>query len=138
MKANDLVALVLRSPLHGLMGNVLLITVTGRKSGRSITTPVNYSRTGDILWILTKRSRKWWRNISPGSRVMLHLGGRDLRGTAEAELDEPLVAAQLGEYVRQIPAAARALHLRIEDGRPDARDAMRLASERLFVRICVE
>lgn len=38
--------LLLRSPLHGLMSNrYLLITFTGRKSGKRYTTPVAYLAT---------------------------------------------------------------------------------------------
>jgi len=92
MKANDFVKLILRSPLHGLVGNTMLITVAGRKSGKSITAPVNYCRNGNTLWVLSTRTRKWWRNITPGSRVQVRLHGRDLSGTAEVLLDESAVA----------------------------------------------
>lgn len=58
MSANDFVSLVLRSRLHSLMGNTMLITVRGRKTGKPITTPVNYVRAGTALWILTSRDRQ--------------------------------------------------------------------------------
>ncbi|MFH1186284.1 MAG: nitroreductase/quinone reductase family protein, partial [Chloroflexota bacterium] len=87
MKANDFVKLILRSPLHGLAGNTMLITISGRKSGKPITIPVNYCRNGNTLWVLSTRTRKWWRNITPGSRVQVHLHGRELVGTAEVLLD---------------------------------------------------
>ncbi len=38
---------LLRSPIHGMVSKtVLLITFTGRKSGKSFTTPVDYSQEG--------------------------------------------------------------------------------------------
>ena len=58
MNGNSFIAWLLRSPLHGLLsGNTLLITVTGRKTGRPITTPVNYVRDGDRLWVISNRDR---------------------------------------------------------------------------------
>ena len=63
MNGNDFVKIMLKSPLHGLMGNTMIITVTGRKTGRKIAVPVNYYRDNDALWIITKRSRNWWRNV---------------------------------------------------------------------------
>jgi hypothetical protein len=37
------VGLLLRSPLHGLVsGRIMLLTVTGRRSGRLFTVPVSY------------------------------------------------------------------------------------------------
>ena len=54
---------MLRSPFHIFMGGVLLITVTGRKSGRAISTPVNYARDGDTLLVTSKTDRTWWKNV---------------------------------------------------------------------------
>ena len=40
---NPAIKLILRSPLHGLMSKrLLLITFTGRKSGKQFTTPLGY------------------------------------------------------------------------------------------------
>ena len=138
MKGNDFVAWMLRSPFHGLMANTMLITVRGRRSGNPITTPVNYFRRGDTLWVLTTRTRKWWRNIDSGSRVKLRLQGRDLGGTAELLTDETAVAAQIAEYVRELPLSARPLGVRLVNGDPTPQDTARLAGERLFVKICLE
>jgi len=138
VKANDFVALVLQSPLHALVGDTMLITVFGRKTGKPITTPVNYYRSGGTLWVLSSRSRKWWRNIGAGSRVTLHLKGRDVSGTADLVLEEAAVAAQLAEYVRELPASAGPLGLHFANGIPDPADVARLARERLFIKVCIQ
>jgi hypothetical protein len=58
MNENSFIAWLLRSPLHGLLSaNTLLITMAGRKTGRPITTPVNYVRDGDRLWVISSRDR---------------------------------------------------------------------------------
>jgi len=69
---------LLRSPAHGLLsGAFMLITVTGRKTGRRYTTPVNYVRDGDLLTVLSRRKRSWWRNVRGGAPVTLRLRGKD-------------------------------------------------------------
>jgi len=50
---------VLRSPMHAMVSkSVLLITFTGRKSGKTYTTPVDYSQDGDQVYIFTHAN--WW------------------------------------------------------------------------------
>jgi hypothetical protein len=137
MNGNDFVKFMLRSPLHVMMGDTMIITVTGCKTGRKISTPVNYFRNGDTLWVLTTRARTWWRNVKQGAEVNLHLNGQDVKGFAEAILDERAVAARLVDYVGHIPLSAGSLGIRLQNGVPNADDAVRVAKERLFVKICV-
>ncbi len=135
MNGNGFIKFILKSPLHGMMSaSTMLVTVTGRKTGRLITTPVNYYQDGNLLWVLTVRSRTWWRNVQQNPRVTVHLRGRDVPVSAETVLDEAAVAAQIGEYVRHLPMSARPLGIRIENGRPNAADLARVARERLMVR----
>ena len=137
MNGNDFVKFALRSPLHVFMGNTMLITVTGRKTGRRITIPVNYYLVGDELWVLSTRTRTWWRNVATGTEVNLYLHGRDIRGFAEAVLDEKTVASRIGEYVIRLPLSAKSLGVRVENGVANCEDTARLAKERLFVKICL-
>ena len=51
--------------------SILLITVTGRKSGKKYTTPVNYLRRGDELTIISLHTRTWWRNLRGGREVTI-------------------------------------------------------------------
>jgi len=113
----------------------MLITVTGRKSGRPITTPVNYYQEGDTLWVISNRERTWWRNLKGGTPVKLHLRGQDVNGTGEVLLDDAAVAPQIGEYVRHLPISARALGVHVVDGQPDPADLERLAKEKVMIKI---
>jgi deazaflavin-dependent oxidoreductase (nitroreductase family) len=133
---NTIVSALVRSPLHALLGDTMLITVTGRKSGVKYTTPVGFYRDGDALWVLSRRDRTWWRNLRGGACVMLHLHGRDMEGFAEAVLDEEAVAGRVADYVRHIPMAARSLGVRVEGVAVNMEDARRLAKEKVFVKIC--
>ncbi len=132
---NGIMSAVLRSPLHGMLGDTMLLTVTGRKSGKRYTTPVGFYRDGDVLWIMSSRDRTWWRNLCGGACVRMHLHGRDIEGFAEAVVDEEAVARQVAEYVQHIPMAARSLGVHVEQGSANADDAERLAQEKVFVRV---
>ena len=139
MTGNDFVKFLLLTPLYVFMGDTMLITVTGCKTGKKYTTPVGFYRDGDTLWILSSRDRTWWRNVCAGAGVEMRIRGKDVKGFAEAVLDEGRVAAQLIEYIRRIPMSARSLGVRLrENGEPHPEDAARLAEERLFVRIKIK
>ncbi len=138
MNGNDFVKIMLKSPLRGLMGNTMIITLTGRRTGRKIAVPVNYYRDADALWVITTRSRNWWRNTRGGADVDLHLHGKKLKGFAEPVLDEFVIAAHIAEYVRHLPMTANALGVHVENGMPNSNDVNRLAKERLFLKICLE
>jgi F420H(2)-dependent quinone reductase len=99
---NKALKFVLRSPLHGMVSKtVLLITFTGRKSGKTFTTPVSYSQEADQICIFTHAD--WWKNLCGGAPVTLRLRGRDFKGLAEpvAE-DRQAVAAGLAKHLRKV------------------------------------
>jgi len=136
MNGNSFVKFILLSPLHSLLSkNTLLITVTGRKTGRLITTPVNYVRDNDALWVISKRDRRWWRNLRGGAQVSLHLRGRDIKGFAKAILDPTMVVTHLAGYIQQISYSARSLGIHTEAGKPNFDDLARVAREWLIVSI---
>ena len=127
---------VLRSPLHGMLSNsMLLITVKGRKTGKEYTLPVNYYRQNGNLWVLTNRDRTWWRNLQGGAEVSLLLKRQPVSAFAEPELGNQPVKQTLSDYLRHIPQAAKPMGIRMENGTPNAEDIERVAQERLFVRI---
>ncbi len=136
MSGNDFMSWVLRSPFHGMLSNgMLLITVTGRKTGRKITLPVGYYREGDSLWIVTSRDRTWWRNLRGGAEVDLLLRRKPVKAFAETELDEHCVEARMVEYLQHVPQAAKMMKIRMEAGQPNPEDICATAKDRLFVRI---
>ena len=60
MNGNGFMSWVLRSPLHGMLSNgMMLITVTGSKTGKKYTTPVEYFLEDDHLLVMTNRDRTW-------------------------------------------------------------------------------
>lgn len=136
MNGNDFMAWVLRSPFHGLLSNgMMLITVTGRRTGKKYTTPVGFYRVDDDLWILTSRDRTWWKNLQGGANVELLLKRKPVSAFAEPNLDEQAVEARMVEYLKHVPQAAKPMKVRMDNGKPNAEDIARTAKDRLFVRI---
>src|SRR5829696_3572442 len=85
--ANRLTRPLLRSPAHGLLSKrLLLITVTGRRTGRRFTIPVAYEESGGVVLIQPSAPERkvWWRNLRGGAPVRLRLRGRDRTGHAVA------------------------------------------------------
>src|SRR4051794_26226261 len=74
-RLNPLVVALLRSPLHGLLSkDLLLLTYTGRKTGRSRTLPLSYVEIGGHVYLCT-RSSLWWTSLRDGARVEIRLRG---------------------------------------------------------------
>ncbi|WP_446225529.1 nitroreductase/quinone reductase family protein [Nocardia sp. IBHARD005] len=66
------------------------ISYTGRRSGRTFTTPVNYRRSGDeyLIGAAMPDKKKWWRNfLDAGAPVTLRIDGVDHSGHAVAHRD---------------------------------------------------
>jgi hypothetical protein len=98
---------VLRSPLHRVVSkSVLILSFTGRRSGRSISTPLSYLREGDTLTLFT--SAAWRKNLNGGALVRLWMQGREYNGWAETcEDDKQAVAAGLTRFLTQVSGDAR-------------------------------
>ena len=138
MNGNDFMAWVLRSPFHGMLSNgMMLITITGRKTGKTYTTPVGYYMEEGTMWVITSRERTWWKNLQGGAKVDLLLKRKPVQGFADVELDEKSVLARMPEYLRHIPQAAKPMKIRMEDGKPNQEDVATTAKDRLFVKIKV-
>jgi len=136
MTGNDFMAWVLRSPFHGMLSNgMMLITITGRKTGKKYTTPVGYYREGENLWVITSRERTWWKNLQGGAQVQLLLKHNPVTAQADVDLDEKSVEARMVEYLRHVPQAAKPMGIRMESGNPNVEDITRTAKDRLFVKI---
>ena len=138
MNGNDFMSWMLRSPFHGVLSNgMMLITVTGRKTGKKYTTPVGYYEEGGFLWVITSRDRTWWKNLQGGAEVGLLLKRKPVTAFAEPDLDESAVEVRMYEYVKHVPQAAKPLGIRVENGNANAEDIARTAKDRLFVKIKV-
>jgi deazaflavin-dependent oxidoreductase (nitroreductase family) len=133
---NRAMKFILRSPVHGVVSKtVLLITFTGRKSGKTYTTPVDYSQDGDQVYVFTHAT--WWKNLYPGAPVTLRIRGREYQGLAEpvAE-DKQAVAAGLIEHLRKVPSDAKYYYVTFDEHKnPRADEAEKAAQSVVMIRI---
>ena len=127
---------LLRSPLHSLASKtVLLNTFTGRKSGKTYTTPVSYSTQGDFIVVVTPSN--WWKNLVGGAPVTLRLRGRDCQGIAEpiAE-DKAAVSDGLLHHLEQAPGDAKFYGVSLDAARrPNPEQVAQAAQKLVMVRI---
>jgi deazaflavin-dependent oxidoreductase (nitroreductase family) len=133
---NRTMKFVLRSPMHGIVDKqILLITFTGRKSGKTYTTPVSYSQSGNQVVIFTHAN--WWKNLRGDVPVSLRIRGQDLQGLAEpiAE-DKRAVAAGLAAHLRKVPSDAKYYDVTFDaEGNPSSEEVEKAAQLAVMVRI---
>jgi F420H(2)-dependent quinone reductase len=70
--------------------NIVLLSYTGRRSGRRFSIPVAYRRTGDEITINANmpEAKTWWRNfLGDGGPLTLQLDGTERTGHAVANRD---------------------------------------------------
>ena len=107
-----------------LSGNLMLISYTGRKTGKAYRQPVSYARDGETL--LTPGGGRWTLNLSGGRPARVRVRGRETPARAELVTDPAEVEQLLGVITRENPRAARFIPIpRRADGRlePEALDA---------------
>jgi deazaflavin-dependent oxidoreductase (nitroreductase family) len=83
-----------------------LMTVTGAKTGRRYTTPVQYLWHDGEFVVLSQRMRKWWRNIETRRDVEMRIGGVTMHGHARIASDEE-ARSVLADCLRAEPRVAR-------------------------------
>ena len=86
--ANAIATIILRSPWHRMRSErLLLLTFTGRKSGKEFTTPMRYVQEGETLKLQVVRS-PWWKNLVGEATVHVLLHGELRTGIAEVLPEE--------------------------------------------------
>jgi hypothetical protein len=122
---SNLVAGILRSPLHRLLDRRLaVLSYTGRRSGRRISLPVAYARDFDDLVVFVARhdDKQWWRSFRDGWPVTVRLRGGDLAGIGRTVIaDRRTRDVYAHRYPHALTRVAREhvpLFVRIERLRP--------------------
>ena len=84
---NPVLMAILRSPLHRLASeNYMLLTVTGRKTGRSYTQPVTRHTQPDGALVVSAAGG-WRHNLQDGAEVRVTLDGREHAARVAVEHD---------------------------------------------------
>jgi hypothetical protein len=90
---NKLFAGLIDAPIVGpfVRRGLINIRYVGRRSGKTIETPVGYHRSGDTITInvMSPDNKTWWRNFlaEGGPITVLKLDGQDRTGHAVADRD---------------------------------------------------
>lgn len=128
-RLNPGVAWLLRSPLHPLVsGGLMLLTVTGRRSGRRYAIPVGYQRSGDRITVLVSKAprKRWWRNYLEPRPVEVRLWGRARRGEARVlPPGSPEFRKAMEASLRRIPFLGRQFGIAYRRGQPLAPEQWR-------------
>jgi deazaflavin-dependent oxidoreductase (nitroreductase family) len=128
---------VLRSPLHGMVSkSILLITLKGRKSGKSISTPVSFTRTGDKVIIFSHGA--WVKNLEGGASVTLRIQGKDVTGYATLTHDSKAKTEALSRHLTTLPGDAKYYQVKIEDGKPNRAQVQAAAGKSTLIRVKVK
>jgi hypothetical protein len=91
---NKLFVTLIDAPVVGALVRRGLINIryVGRRSGKTIETPVGYRRSGDTVTInvMSPDGKSWWRNFlgEGGPITLLRLDGADRTGHAVTDRDE--------------------------------------------------
>ncbi|WP_434438491.1 hypothetical protein [Lentzea sp. E54] len=81
------------APLVGrfVRKGITVVSYTGRKSGRTFTTPVGYQRKGELvdIRVMMPDAKTWWRNFNgEGGPLTLELDGAERTGHATSHRDD--------------------------------------------------
>ena len=117
--SNPVLRVLLNSPLHGVVdSSVLLLHVTGRKTGRRYDIPVNYTDIDGRLTVVT--IARWRVNLRGGGDVEVTWRGRRRRMHALLEEDPASVAVSYKTVIDRLgwDKARRHLGISTIEGRP--------------------
>jgi hypothetical protein len=109
---DTLLRVLLRTPLHRVLSDkLLLLTFTGRRTGRRFTIPVGHHEVDGQMWLLT--GSRWRHNVRGGAPVTVVLRGRRRRARATL-VEDPEEVARLHLAALQRLGFARAERVGLE------------------------
>lgn len=97
--ANIFLKRMLRSPKAKIGDHILLLSFTGRKSGKQYSIPVGYRKMDDHTLVLFTDS-PWYKNLRGGAPVQVLLKGRERTGRAVADADLDMLVRETAAHLR--------------------------------------
>lgn len=128
-------------PIYGRL--VLLLTTTGRKSGKPRVTPLQYEEIDGEIYIASARGTNadWFRNITSNLKVGIRVKSRQFEGLAEPITDKSRIADFLEIRLQRHPKMIGAI-MRQEGlpKNPNREDMENYAANRaiVIIRQCLE
>ena len=127
---------LLRSPLHGITSdNIGIVHFTGRKSGRSLSTPLSYTREGNVIRLLSNHSTRWWLNFrGQNVNVEMEIARQRHPGTALLlEGDSEALREGVRRFICALPRDAKVYGLELDDKKEVVEASLAKISEQLIL-----
>jgi deazaflavin-dependent oxidoreductase (nitroreductase family) len=101
----DLQTFLLKRNWMGPAGNVLMvITTTGRKSGKKYSTPIGYVRDKEVYYGFNLGgTSNWYKNALANPRVTLTIKGKPIEARVEPVTTDEELLHVLNVYKREVP-----------------------------------
>lgn len=133
---NGFMRAVLFSPLHRLASrSVMVLYFNGRKSGRPLSTPISYVRSGGKVTCFT--ASPWWKNLAGGAPVRVLIQRRSYEGWAVPCPDDHSAIEQgLASFLTHVPSDARFYGVTLDaQGTPDPEGVAAAARRLVMIEI---
>ena len=127
---------LLRSPLHGITSdNIGIVHFTGRKSGRSLSTPLSYTREGNVIRLLSNHSTRWWLNFrGQNVKVEMEIARQRHPGTALLlEGDSEALREGVRRFICALPRDAKVYGLELDDKKEVVESSLAKIAEQLIL-----
>ena len=127
---------LLHSPAHGIISqNIGILHFTGRKSGRALSTPLSYTREGNLVRLLSNQNTRWWHNFrGSDAPVQVELARETYPGTARlfegdsAELREGVV-----KFLTALPRDAAIYGIKLDSDKSPVEASLAAAAPQLIL-----
>ncbi|TQK29198.1 hypothetical protein [Arthrobacter sp. SLBN-53] len=93
---NPTLKFALKTPLGALIGDFMLVSFTGRKTGRRYTTPVSAHHLDGVLYVLLEA--QWKYNFRDGADAQVSYSGKTTTMRGEL-ISDPAAVAALAERI---------------------------------------
>ena len=119
---NPVMKILLRSPLHRPMSKRLIVlSFTGRKSGKPYSIPVGYVQT-DANTLLVTTNSGWWKNLR-GAKVKVQLRGKSYTGVTDVTTDQEGLQGMFRQLLADAPQLREITGVRLDaSGEPVPED----------------
>jgi deazaflavin-dependent oxidoreductase (nitroreductase family) len=137
---NAVMSAIIKSPFFWILGsNFAVIKMTGRKSGKEISTPINVTHDKGEYWVVSMPERTWWRNLRDHAKATLHVRGRKYTVTGEVFENMEQAKGAFEKYFRKNPKFARFYSVQmLPDGQPNPSDIERVARRHIVIRLTAD
>lgn len=127
---------LLHSPVHGIISqNIGILHFTGRKSGRALSTPLSFTREGNLVRLLSNQNTRWWHNFrGSDAPVQVELARETYPGTARlfegdsAELREGVV-----KFLTALPRDAAIYGIKLDKNKVPVEASLAAAAPQLIL-----